>query len=113
MDRRYFHGIRTAAAKALAKHAKPGVNWIGFQHLEKAFQEMFCLPESLMTRPNDFSDRTAYNVQCAIPRAVALIRDTNDKCPFEARKFLRDKLVDNDNSSNEVCSVFSAHMILI
>ena len=102
MDRRYFHGIRTAAAGALTKQAKPEADGLGFHHLEKAFQELFCLPGSFMTRPNDFSDRTAYNVQCAIPRAIGLIRDNKNKSPFVARKFLRDKLVDNDNSNNEV-----------
>lgn len=101
MDRRYFHGIRTSAARVLSRQAKPEVDWIGLYHLEKAFQELFCLPGTSMTRPNDFSDRTAYNVQCAIPKAIGSIRN-NDRCPFDARRFLRDKLVDNDNSNNEV-----------
>lgn len=102
MDRRYFHGIRTAAAEALANQAKQKEDWIGLFHLEKAFQELYCLPESPMPRPNDFSDRAAYYVQCAIPRAVGKVRDNGDRSPYRARKFLRDKLVDNDNSNNEV-----------
>ena len=102
MDRRYFHGIRTTAAKGLIRHAHPNVDWIGLHHLEKAFRELFCLPGTSMTRPNDFSNRASYNVQCTIPRAIGSIRDGNKKSPSMARRFLRDKLVDNDNSNNEV-----------
>ena len=109
MDQRYFYGIRTAAAKALSRMVQSNstriddnVNLIGFDHLKKAFQALYCLPNSQMTRPNDFADQTSYYVQCAIPRAIGMVRDERSKCPFSARKFLRDKLVDNDNSSNEV-----------
>ena len=102
MDRRYFHGIRTAAAEALSNQAKQKGDWIGFFHLEKAFQELYCISSSPTVKPNDFSDRAAYYVQCAIPRAIGKIRDNRDKSPFRARKFIRDKLVDNDNSNNEV-----------
>lgn len=102
MDRRYFHGIRTAAAKALAKHAKEEVDWIGLYHLEAAFEELFCLPNSPMTRSNDFSDRALYNLQLAIPEAMAQIRDSNGKTPMRVKRFLYDKLKFNDNSNNEV-----------
>lgn len=103
MDRRYFHGIRTAAAAALAKHAKEEINWIGLYHLEKAFQEFFCFPNSSMTRSNDFSDRAAYYIQCAIPRAIAKIRDGNGSAPLRIKSFLLEKLKFNDNSNNQVC----------
>ena len=102
MDRRYFHGIRTAAALALQKQARQELDWIGLHHLEKAFQELFCFPDSKMTRPNDFSDRAAYYIQCAIPQAVAKIRDNGNTSPLRARKFLYEKLRYNDNSDNEV-----------
>ena len=105
MDRRYFHGIRTAAAQALSNHANENVNWIGLFHLEKAFQELYCLPNSRTPLPNDFSDRAAYYVQCAILQAVGKVRDNSNKSPFRARKFLKDILVDNDNSINEVNSL--------
>ncbi|KAL9098372.1 MAG: hypothetical protein Q9163_005956, partial [Psora crenata] len=101
IDERYFHGIRTAATKALAKCAKEDVGWIGLFHLEKAFQELFCYPDSTMTRPNDFSDRTAYLVQCAIPEAVAEIRDLSGRATLRVRKWLFEKLRYNDNSNNE------------
>ncbi|KAL8826525.1 MAG: hypothetical protein Q9191_003749 [Dirinaria sp. TL-2023a] len=101
MDRRYFHGIRTAAALALHKQAKQEFDWIGLHHLEKAFEELFCFPDSKMPKPNDFSDRAAYYIQCAIPQAVAKVRDNGRTSPIRARKFLFEKLRYNDNSNNE------------
>lgn len=102
MDRRYFYGIRAAAARALVKHAKDEVDWIGLYHLESAFQELFCLPGSPMTRSNDFSDRAAYILQLAIPQAIAQVRDNTGKTPMRVKRFLYDKLKFNDNSNNEV-----------
>lgn len=102
MDRRYFYGIRTAAATALSTHAKDELDWVGLHHLEKAFQEFFCYPDSPMTRSNDFSDRTAYYVQCVIPQAIAKVRDNIGRAPFRVRTFLLEKLRFNDNSNNEV-----------
>ena len=102
MDQRYFHGIRTAAAAVLAKNAKIEVGWIGSFHLEKAFQEFFCYPNSPMTRTNDFTDRASYYIQCAISQAIAKIRNANGHSPFQSRNFLYEKLKFNDNSNNEV-----------
>lgn len=103
MDTRYFHGIRTAAADALVKHAREGdMDWLGLFHLEKAFQHFFCYSDSPMPRPNDFSDRAAYLIQCAIVKAIAKVRDTRGRSPIRARMFLLDKLKYNDNSDNEV-----------
>ncbi|OGM40886.1 TATA-binding protein associated factor Taf2 [Aspergillus bombycis] len=101
MDRRYFYGIRVAAAKALIKHAKEEINWLGLFHLERAFQELFCLPGSPMTRSNDFSDRAAYVLQLVIPDAISKVRDNNGKTPMRVKRFLYDKLRFNDNSNNE------------
>lgn len=103
MDTRYFHGVRTAAADALVKHAKEGdIDWLGLFHLEMAFQHFFCYNDSPMPRPNDFSDRAAYFIQCAIPKAIAKVRDSHGRSPIKARMFLLDKLKFNDNSDNEV-----------
>ena len=102
MDRRYFHGIRTAAALALRVHARQELDWIGLYHLEKAFQELFCFPDSQMPRPNDFSERATYYLQCAIPQAIAKVRDNGNISPIRARRFLMEKLRFNDNSNNEV-----------
>lgn len=106
MDHRYFHGIRTAAAQALAKTAREELEWVGLFHLEKAFEEFFCFPGSSMTRSNDFSDRTAYYIQCVIPQAMADVRDDRGRTPLRAKQFLFDKLKYNDNTNNEVkCSM--------
>ena len=105
MDSRYFHGIRVTAAEALIKHAKDEVDWIGLFHLEKAFQELFCLPDSPMTRSNDFSDRAAYLLQQVIPDCISKVRDNSGKTPLRVKQFLFDKLKFNDNSNNEVYAV--------
>lgn len=102
MDRRYFHGIRTTAALALPKHAIRELDWVGLFHLEKAFQKLFCFPDSAMPRPNDFSDRATYYVKSIIPKAIAKVRDNANTSPLHARKFLMEKLRFNDNSDNEV-----------
>ncbi|KAI9806920.1 MAG: hypothetical protein M1833_002578 [Piccolia ochrophora] len=106
MDRRYFHGIRTAAIAGIANCATEELDWIGFFHLDKAFQEMFCFSDSPMTRSNNFSDRTSYMIQCAIPAAMAQIADTNGKTPLRAKQFLLDKLRYNDNTDNELSDCY-------
>jgi transcription initiation factor TFIID subunit 2 len=106
MDRRYFHGIRTMAADYLPKHATEATRWLGRIHLEKAFQEFFCYSGSTMPRSNNFTDKTAYLIQCAIPRAMAKIRNGDGKCPIEARQFILDQLRFNDNGSNEFSDYF-------
>lgn len=106
MDRRYFHGIRVMAAQALVKHAKEEINWLGLFHLEKAFQELFCLPGSHVTRANDFSDRASYILQKVIPDAVSQIRDNSGKTPMRAKQFIYEKLKFNDNSENEYSDNF-------
>ncbi len=102
MDRRYFHGIRTSAAKALGILAKEENGWADLQHLERVFEELFCIPGTVMAQPNDFSDRSFFNIQCAIVRSMGNIRDHHNRAPFGARKFLYEKLRYNDNSVNEV-----------
>lgn len=101
MDSRYFHGIRTMAAEVLALSAMQETGWIGFFHLKKAFQELFCLPNSPMTRPNDFSDRSLYLIQCAIPKAIAKIKRNDGKAPMEVKRFLLDIIRYNDNRGND------------
>lgn len=108
MDRRYFHGIRTAAARSLIKHAKQEIEYIGLYHLRKAFEEFFCLPppNSRMTKPNDFSNRATYYVQCEIIRAISEVRNNEGEAPMQVKEFLLDKLKFNDNSASEVRSVW-------
>ena len=107
MDRRYYHGIRLAAARGLAKCARDELNWIGLFHLEKAFQDLFCFLDSGMTRSNDFSNRPTYYVQQTLPQVIASVRDNSSRTPWRARRFVLDKLKFNDNSTNEVSLTLS------
>ena len=110
MDRRYFHGIRSAAARGLVKQAKMDndANNIGLFHLKKAFEELYCVSErgSWMTRPNDFSDQLSYFLQCSIVEALSLVRDDRGNAPLEVKEFLLDKLKFNDNSLNSYSDAF-------
>ncbi|KAL9623802.1 MAG: hypothetical protein Q9160_002033 [Pyrenula sp. 1 TL-2023] len=103
MDRRYFHGIRSAAAKSLIKHARQEIGFVGLFHLKKAFEQMFCLPppNTRMTKPNDFTNRASYYVQCTIIRAISQIRNHDGEAPMDVKEFLLDKLKFNDNSTSE------------
>lgn len=101
MDTRYFHGIRTFAADVMAQSALKRTEWTGLFHLKKAFRELFCLPGSPMTRSNDFSDRSLYLIQCAIPKAIAKIKGEDGRAPLEAKRFLLDIIRYNDNRGNE------------
>lgn len=102
MDRRYYHGIRTAAALALSKCATADLAWVGQFHLMKAFQEFFCFPGSSIPRGGDFTDFTSYYVQKAIPTSMSRIRNLSGACPTAAQKWLLDVLRYNDNSNNIV-----------
>ncbi|KAK5954935.1 Transcription initiation factor TFIID subunit 2 [Knufia fluminis] len=105
MDHRYFHGIRTAAAQALVRHAsnENGADMIGLFHLRKAFEELHCTVDgdTVMTRPNDFSDQLAYFLKCSMIEAMSKIRDDDGATPRSVKEFLLDKLKFNDNSQNE------------
>ena len=101
MDNRYFHGIRTMAAEVMAQSALKRTEWVGLFHLKKAFRELFCLPGSPMTRSNDFTDRSSYLIQCAIPKAIAKIRGEDGRAPMEVKRFLLDVVRYNDNRGND------------
>ncbi|KAF2026040.1 hypothetical protein EK21DRAFT_116242 [Setomelanomma holmii] len=106
MDSRYFHGIRTYAAEVLAQSALKKLDWIGLFHLKRSFRELFCLPGSPMTRSNDFTDRSLYLIQCAIPKAIARIKGEDGRAPLEAKRFLLDIIRYNDNRGNEYSDDF-------
>ncbi|KAK4629039.1 Transcription initiation factor TFIID subunit 2 [Fulvia fulva] len=100
MDERYFYGIRVMAAEGLAMLARNQVLEIGQTHLMKAFAEMFCEEDGVMPRPNDFTSRVAFIMQCAIPRAMSKLRNDEGKVPKAVEQFFVDKLKFNDNSDN-------------
>ncbi|KAK6332794.1 hypothetical protein TWF696_002817 [Orbilia brochopaga] len=100
MDRRYYYGIRCEAAKALGRCATAELNWIGEFHLQKAFQEFYCFPDSLIPRANDFSDFTSYLVQQAIITGLSEVRNAVGKSPLSVQRYLLDIVRYNDNSNN-------------
>jgi transcription initiation factor TFIID subunit 2 len=106
MDERYFYGIRVLAAEGLALLSKDKLVDIGKHHLMKAFTEFYGETTGtdghVMPRPNDFSNRVTFIMQCAIPQAMAKLRDAEDKVPRDVREFFRSLLTHNDNSDNSV-----------
>lgn len=112
MDRRYFHGIRTAAAAILPKCATEDLDFVGFFHLERMFRELFCISNSSQTRQNDFSDRAAYLVQNAIPTAMSKIRNSAGRVPISVKRFFIDRLKFNDNSTNQYSDCYYVATLL-
>jgi transcription initiation factor TFIID subunit 2 len=106
MDSRYFYGIRVLAARALASNALAQLNWIGLKHLFKAFQALFCIEKTTMTRSNDFSNFASYYIQCAIVDAIAMVREPSGRSPEKVKQFFIEKLKFNDNSSNAYSDAF-------
>lgn len=102
MDKRYFHGIRTMAAEALPRQSNiKDLPMLGLRQLMRAYREMFCYADTSQPHPNNFTDKQQYKVRCAIIRAIASVRDTNShRCPLEARQFILDQLLFNNNEDN-------------
>ncbi|KAM0455339.1 hypothetical protein ACHAO4_004224 [Trichoderma viride] len=101
VDRRYFHGIRTMAAKALTRQANiKDIPMLGLRQLMRAFRDMFCYDQTNQPLQNDFSDKRQYNVRCSIIRAISEVKDGTNYCPFEARQFILDQLLFNNNENN-------------
>jgi len=86
---------------------------LGIRHLERAYQEFFCIPGSAHTpRHNDFSDQRAYHVEKAIAKALSTGRDLQGKCPRHARHLLLDMLNFNENGDNEFSDDFKIANLL-
>ncbi|KAG6009002.1 hypothetical protein E4U43_000073 [Claviceps pusilla] len=101
IDRRYFHGIRTMAAEALPRQANiKGIPLLGLRQLMRAFRVMFCYEQTNQPHPNDFTDKKQYQVRLAVIKAIARVRDHTHRCPMEARRFILDQLLFNNNEDN-------------
>ena len=89
---------------AMEGQATQDTDYIGFWHLRKAFEELFCLSDTKLTvaRPNNFSDLAAYQLQCGLVRAISQVRDPKGIALPEAIDFLLDKLKFNNNDTNQV-----------
>ncbi|KAG6114550.1 hypothetical protein E4U13_003347 [Claviceps humidiphila] len=103
IDRRYFHGIRTMAAEALPRQANiKDIPLLGLRQLLKAFRVMFCYEHTNQPLPNDFTDKQQYRVRRAVIQAIAQVRDHTFRCPLEARRFILDQLLFNNNENNPI-----------
>lgn len=103
VDRRYFHGIRTMAARALTRQANiKDIPMLGLRQLMMAYREMFCFDKTNQPQPNNFTNKQQYKVRIAIIQAIAQVRDHTYRCPLEARQFILDQLLFNNNEGNEV-----------
>jgi transcription initiation factor TFIID subunit 2 len=104
MDKRYFHRVRTSAAMAMVKQATPDTDYIGFWHLRKIFEELFCSSDGIsrVARPNDFSDLAKYQLLCGLIRAISKVRDARGIALPEVIEFMLDKLKFNNNDANQV-----------
>lgn len=101
VDRRYFHGIRTMAAEALTRQANiKDIPMLGLRQLMMAYREMFCFDKLNQPQPNDFTNKQQYMVRIAIIQAIAKVRDHTHRCPLEARQFILDQLLFNNNEEN-------------
>ncbi|KHN95557.1 uncharacterized protein MAM_06614 [Metarhizium album ARSEF 1941] len=101
IDRRYFHGIRTMAAEALPRQSNiKDIPLLGLRQLMRAFREMFCYQQTNQPLPNDFTDKKQYHVRRAVIKAISEVRDQTYRCPLEARHFILDQLLFNNNEDN-------------
>jgi transcription initiation factor TFIID subunit 2 len=117
MDRRYFHGIRSLAVSMLPHHAVPNkdgsIRMVAYHQLEMAFKELFCYQDTHTPRPNDFSDKRQYLIQCAIPAAASRIREQHGGvCPKSVRAFILDQLLFNNNNNNSYSDNFYVAKLL-
>lgn len=113
MDDRYFYGIRALAAEGLASCAGPDMDYIGFFHLDKAFNTLYCFPDQLLPRPNNFSNRPTYFVQLAMIRAMASIHDRSGHLLPALQKFYSHKLQYNDNGDNPISDCYYVSSLLL
>ncbi|OAQ62616.1 transcription initiation factor TFIID complex [Pochonia chlamydosporia 170] len=101
IDKRYFHGIRTMAAEALPRQSNiKDIPLLGLRQLMRAFREMFCYQQTNQPYPNDFTDKKQYMVRRAVIKAISEVRDHTYRCPLEARQFILDQLLFNNNEDN-------------
>ncbi|ODV65215.1 hypothetical protein HYPBUDRAFT_154054, partial [Hyphopichia burtonii NRRL Y-1933] len=106
MDKRYFYGIRIAAAQALASFSRPDNRFIGIEYLLKVYQKLFCFPNSFVPSSNDFNDFNNFFLQKEIPKILSDVRDDDGNVPQEIRTLLLNIVKYNDNSNNDFQDCF-------
>ncbi|VEU23730.1 DEKNAAC105032 [Brettanomyces naardenensis] len=131
LDKRYYFGVRTEAAKALGKISKEENDHIGMRYLLKAFKHLFCYngeiqpsydqfdPKEYLPLPNDFSNFSDLFIMKAIVESLSKIRNNDGDSPIELKRILLGIFKYNDNMDNEfddcfyVCDMLSSLSNLI
>ncbi|GEQ67852.1 hypothetical protein JCM33374_g1518 [Metschnikowia sp. JCM 33374] len=101
MDRRYFYGVRIAAAKALASVSRSANQFTGLNYLIQAFKSLYCFDNSSIPKSNNFQDFGEFFVQKAIPEIIAEVKDEHGTSPAKVKALLYNLLKYNDNSNND------------
>lgn len=106
LDDRYHHGVRTAAAQALADISNPTNNFAGLPYLLRAFQSMFCFEDSTIPFSNSFEDFGKLFLLKAIFKILASVKDDDGRTPQPIKNLLLNFVKYNDNSTNEFQDCF-------
>lgn len=100
MDKRYYYGVRIAAAEALGKLSTMENEFAGVWYLIKIFQNIYCFPNSLIPKSNDFNNFSEFFLQKAIPEVLSNIKAEEGKIPKNIKVLLLNLVKYNENSSN-------------
>lgn len=106
MDKRYFYGVRIAAAKALAGFSTSASKFIGLDYLIKAFTTLFCFANSYIPLGNSFEEFGDFFLQSSIPKFLAQVKDDDGNTPSIVKSLLFNLLKYNDNSNNDFQDCF-------
>lgn len=106
MDKRYYYGVRIAAAKALASMSRSSNKFIGLDYLLKAFRKLFCFDNSSIPVSNSFDDFEKFFLQKEIPKILGSVKDEDGNTPQSIKTLLLNLLKYNDNSSNDFQDCF-------
>jgi len=97
-----FYKVRCKATHCLTKVANSmSASWDGPPAMLVIFKRMFgSFAANNIIKQNDFGNLQNYFLQCAIPVAMAGLRNSHGICPPEVLTFLLDLFKYNDNSKN-------------
>ena len=97
-----YYKVRSRATHCLTKVANSmAASWDGPPAMLVIFKRMFgSFAANNIIKQNDFSNLQNYFLQCAIPVAMAGLRNGHQICPPEVLSFLLDLFKYNDNSKN-------------
>lgn len=114
LDKRYYHGIRVEAIRALATMSKVENDHIGMRYLLRAFKHLFCYTSEIkvseydelnwkeyIPKSNQFSNFTTLYLQKAFVQAFMIIKNNDGDAPIEIKRIVLGLLKYNDNDGND------------